>query len=185
MKSYQKLKLLKKLYLYKSIGYDYFEEPFSKSDIDSSHLPNGMDELKKIVSNCNLCPLSKQRKNTVFGEGNEKSKILFIGEGPGALEDESGRPFVGKSGELLTKIIERVLEIKRDEVYIVNIVKCRPTNNRVPLQEEADICTPYLFKQIEFIKPKIIVTLGATAYKYLTNDFKSYIPADIRPLYSE
>ncbi len=171
----QKLKLLKKLYLYRYLGYEYFEEQFSQSESEIDHLPNSIKELQSIVSGCNLCSLSKTRKNVVFGEGNIESKIIFIGEGPGMNEDNTGRPFVGKAGELLTKIIQNVLEIKREEVYIANIVKCRPPNNRVPMKEEADMCIAYLFKQIELIKPKILVTLGTTAYKYLTNDMNASI----------
>lgn len=133
-------------------------------------LPNSLEELKKIVLNCHLCDLSKTRKNVVFGEGDVDTKIMFIGEAPGATEDEMGRPFVGRAGQLLTKMIENVLEIKRDKVYIANIVKCRPPNNRVPTDDEANSCIPYLLKQIEIINPKIIVSLGATSYRYLTND---------------
>ena len=171
----QKLKLLKKLYLYKYLGYEYFEEQFSQSENEIDHLPNSINKLQNVVGSCNLCSLSKTRKNVVFGEGNHNSKIIFIGEGPGMNEDNRGRPFVGKAGELLTKIIQNVLEIKREEIYIANIVKCRPPNNRVPMKEEANLCIPYLFKQIELIKPKILVTLGATAYKYLINDLNASI----------
>ena len=180
MNTQQKLKLLKKLYLYKSIGYEYIEDEIIKNAKNDSNPvdispQNNMQELKKVVLDCNLCELSKSRKNVVFGEGAENSKILFIGEGPGAMEDEMGKPFVGNSGEMLTRIIENVLDLKREDVFIANIVKCRPPNNRVPHLDEVELCKGYLFSQIEFIKPKIIVTLGGTAYKYLTNDFKSYI----------
>jgi len=142
---------------------------FKESDLDLI-LPNDMQQLRQQALTCHLCELSKQRTNVVFGEGNEHADILFIGEGPGVNEDIQGKPFVGKSGELLTKMIENVLEIKREDVYIANIVKCRPPNNRVPSTEEAYTCRPYLFKQIELIKPKLIITLGSTAYQYLTDD---------------
>jgi DNA polymerase len=95
---------------------------------------------------------------------------MFVGEGPGATEDSMGRPFVGRSGELLTKMIENVLLIPRDDVYIANIVKCRPPANRAPLPTEAHTCQPYLLKQIALIRPKLIITLGATAYHYMTGD---------------
>ncbi len=133
-------------------------------------LPDDLEELKRIVLQCHLCDLAKTRKNVVFGEGNPHAKPMFIGEGPGATEDETGRPFVGRAGQLLTKMIENVLEIPRSEVYIANIVKCRPPNNRVPTPEEARTCIPYLFKQIEIIDPKILVALGATSYRWLTGD---------------
>ena len=162
--------LLKQLYILKEIGYKYTD--IVPSDIDENNivLPNDMSELKKIVSNCHLCELSKSRHKVVFGEGDENAELMFVGEGPGATEDSTGRPFVGRAGELLTKMIENVLYINRNEVYIANIVKCRPPGNRVPTTEEAMTCRPYLMKQIELISPKIIVTLGATAYRYLTSD---------------
>jgi DNA polymerase len=94
---------------------------------------------------------------------------MFIGEGPGEMEDKTGRPFVGRAGQLLTKIIQNVLEIKRESVYIANIAKCRPPFNRVPTIEEAEKCKPYLLKQIEIINPKILVCLGKTAFMYLLN----------------
>ncbi len=160
---------LKKLIMLKELGIEYVE-PIEKFKEPSIQLPNNIDKLKDIVLNCHLCELSKSRTNVVFGEGNINSNIIFIGEAPGATEDATGRPFVGRAGELLTKMIENVLLIPRSSVYIANIVKCRPPNNRVPTAKEALTCKPYLDKQIEIIKPKLIVALGSTAYKYLTND---------------
>ena len=160
---------LKKLLTLKELGFNFIDpiEEFKESNIE---LPNNLQSLKKIVNSCHLCQLSKSRTNVVFGEGNEKAQLMFVGEGPGATEDATGRPFVGRAGELLTKMIENVLYIKRSEVYIANIVKCRPPNNRTPTPTEALTCRPYLLKQIEIIKPKLIVALGSTAYRYLTND---------------
>ncbi len=173
MQDINRLKILKELYYYQNIGFQYIDDiHISKKETTSTNfsLPNSLLELESIVKNCHLCQLSKTRKNVVFGEGNPKATLLFIGEGPGANEDSTGKPFVGRAGELLTKIIENVLELKREDVYIANIVKCRPPGNRVPTDEEAKECSPFLLKQIELIKPSIIVTLGATAYKKLTND---------------
>ncbi|MCF6200817.1 MAG: uracil-DNA glycosylase [Hydrogenimonas sp.] len=133
-------------------------------------LPNDLGALEKIVSECRLCPLSKTRTKTVFGEGNIHASLMFVGEGPGAQEDISGRPFVGRAGDLLTKMIENAIEIPRSSVYIANIVKCRPPNNRVPTPEEAYTCLPYLMKQLEIVSPRVVVALGATAYHYLTGD---------------
>jgi DNA polymerase len=133
-------------------------------------LPSSLEALKKQALNCHLCELSKSRTHVVFGEGNEDAEILFVGEGPGATEDSTGHPFVGRAGEVLTNMIEKVLLIPRSEVYIANIVKCRPPNNRVPTVTEAHTCLPYLLKQIDAIRPRLIVTLGATAYHYLTGD---------------
>jgi len=177
MENIQDLKLLSTLYRYRALGIDYFESKkktifYDKDDFD---LPNNLDKLKDTAQKCFLCQLSKGRKNVVFGEGNPKADLMFIGEGPGAVEDEMGRPFVGRSGELLTKIIETTLELKREDLYIANIVKCRPPMNRAPTEDEAKTCLPYLLKQIELIDPKIIVTLGSTGYKYLTGDLKSSI----------
>ncbi len=161
--------LLYMLYKYQWLGTTYMN-PIEINTFTSDALPNDLETLQKIVLECHLCDLAKTRKNVVFGEGDPQAKLMFIGEGPGATEDETGRPFVGRAGQLLTKMIENVLEIKRSEVYIANIVKCRPPNNRVPTPEEVASCIPYLFKQIEIIDPKIIVALGSTSYRHLTND---------------
>jgi len=161
---------LKQLYLLKQMGVRYTDVTPSDFDPEPADLPNDLESLKEIVESCHLCDLSKSRHNVVFGEGNPEADLMFIGEGPGATEDSTGRPFVGRAGELLTKMIENVLYIPRSQVYIANIVKCRPPGNRVPTPTEAFTCRPYLLRQIEIIRPKIIVTLGATAYRYLTND---------------
>ena len=174
----QQLKLLKQLYQLKSFGYDYYDEPRSIEKVanaQSRQLPDNLDNLRNITLACHLCSLSKTRRNVVFGEGNLYAKIMFIGEGPGEMEDNTGRPFVGRAGQLLTKIIESVLEIPRSDAYIANIVKCRPPANRVPTPEEANTCKPYLLKQIEMIAPKIIVSLGATSYRYLTGELDTPI----------
>jgi DNA polymerase len=170
MKNLHNALQLKQLYLLKNIGFTYTDITPSELEADESDLPESMDGLKQMVTGCHLCELSKSRKKAVFGEGDPKAMVMFVGEGPGATEDSTGRPFVGRSGELLTKMIENVLQIPRQEVYITNIVKCRPPANRAPTESEALLCRPYLNRQIEMIGPKIIVTLGATAYKYLTND---------------
>ena len=157
------------LYKFQWLGTTYMN-PIEIKQLTPDTLPNDLEALKKIVLQCHLCDLAKTRKNVVFGEGDPKAKLMFVGEGPGATEDETGRPFVGRAGQLLTKMIENVLEMKRNQVYIANIVKCRPPNNRVPTPEEVASCIPYLFKQIEIINPKIIVALGTTSYQHLTND---------------
>lgn len=118
-----------------------------------------MEELKDVAINCNRCKLSTGRKNIVFGVGNENADIMFIGEGPGADEDTQGIPFVGKAGQLMNKAFD-VVGIEREEVYIANIVKCRPPNNRDPEQNEVLSCINYLRNQVMIVKPKIIVLLG-------------------------
>jgi DNA polymerase len=115
------------------------------------------------ICGCQKCPLGATRKNFVFGSGNPQAKILFIGEAPGADEDEQGLPFVGRAGQLLTKIIESTQTWKRDDVFICNVLKCRPPGNRTPLPEEIEQCRPYLEEQIQIIKPKLIMALGASA----------------------
>lgn len=121
-----------------------------------------MGELQVVIKDCNKCKLCKKRKNIVFGTGNESAKVMFIGEGPGADEDAQGIPFVGKAGQLMNKAFE-ILGIEREAVYIANIVKCRPPNNRDPEQDEVDGCMNYLRNQVMIVKPKIIVLLGRIA----------------------
>jgi len=170
MKNLRNALLLKQLYQLKQLGYNYTNITAYKEDELDLSLPNTLESLQKQAQNCHLCELSKSRQKVVFGEGNPHADLLFIGEAPGVTEDSSGKPFVGRSGELLTKMIENVLQISRSDVYITNIVKCRPPNNQVPTPTQAHTCQPYLLKQIALIKPKLIVTLGATAYNYLTGD---------------
>ena len=174
----QQLQLLKQLYALRAFGVEYVDEPRSieKGEVmQKSDLPSSLSALREYVLSCHLCALSKSRKHVVFGEGREDADIMFVGEGPGEMEDNTGHPFVGRAGQLLTKIIENVLEIRREEVYIANIVKCRPPANRVPTPEEANLCKPYLLKQIELVNPRIIVALGSTSYKYLTGDMQTPI----------
>ena len=118
------------------------------------------------IRSCEKCELCKNRTNTVIGRGDPKSPVMLVGEGPGADEDRLGEPFVGRAGMLLDKILASV-NIGRDSVYIANVVKCRPPNNRTPLDEEALACLPYLRAQYALAAPKIIVCLGATAAKHL------------------
>lgn len=122
------------------------------------------EELEQSIVNCNKCKLCTNRTNIVFGVGNKEADIMMIGEGPGADEDKQGEPFVGKAGQLMNKALTG-LGIKREELYIANIVKCRPPSNRVPEQDEAEACLNYLRNQVILVKPKIIVLLGSTALK--------------------
>lgn len=118
------------------------------------------------VRRCALCRLCESRKNAVPGEGSKSAKIMFIGEAPGRNEDEQGRPFVGAAGKLLTEALEEA-GLSRNEVFITNVVKCRPPNNRVPTDQERASCRPYLERQIRLINPKIICILGRTAFESL------------------
>ena len=129
-------------------------------------------EVRKELGECKRCELHRTRRTIVFGEGNEKAALMFIGEGPGYDEDVQGRPFVGKAGQLLTKIIESI-RLPREEVYIANIVKCRPPQNRNPEPDEIQCCNPFLMKQIRVIRPKIICALGTfSAQTLLKTDTK-------------
>lgn len=122
------------------------------------------EQLEAACNNCTKCKLCTNRHNVVIGTGNKNAKIMFIGEGPGADEDIQGIPFVGKAGKLMDRAFEGI-GIKREEVYIANIVKCRPPNNRNPEYEEADVCKEYLDSQIKLVNPEIIVLLGSVALK--------------------
>jgi uracil-DNA glycosylase len=123
--------------------------------------------IREDLGDCTRCVLHKQgRKQIVFGVGNPNAELLFVGEGPGADEDEQGEPFVGRSGQLLTNMI-KAMGLSRQQVYIANIVKCRPPGNRAPEREESETCSPFLMRQIAAIKPKVVVALGAVAAKTL------------------
>ena len=120
-------------------------------------------DIRAEIGDCQRCPLCQGRTQIVFGVGDPRAKILFVGEGPGAEEDRKGEPFVGRAGQLLTDIITKGMGLKRPEVYIANVVKCRPPDNRVPEPEEMAACLPFLEAQINAIRPQVIVALGATA----------------------
>jgi len=125
-----------------------------------------LQAISAAVADCRKCFLCEGRRHTVPGEGSAQAQLMFVGEGPGQVEDETGRPFVGRAGELLTQIIEAI-GLRREEVFIANAVKCRPPQNRKPLPDELGACWPYLEQQIELIRPKVIVALGATAAETL------------------
>jgi DNA polymerase len=122
--------------------------------------------VRNDIGNCTRCALSAGRNKIVFGDGDPNARIMFVGEGPGADEDAQGLPFVGRAGQLLNNMIS-AMGLKREQTYIANIVKCRPPQNRVPEPEEAHICSPFLFRQIDIIRPEVLVALGATAALYL------------------
>jgi DNA polymerase len=134
--------------------------PDKNPPIEAVEACESLDTLNACICRCEACPLGAKRIKFVFGEGSPNAQMMFIGEGPGSEEDIMGRPFVGRAGALLDKMIA-ALGMARGDVYIANIVKCRPPDNRVPTPAEAQACTRYLMKQIELIKPKVIVGLGA------------------------
>lgn len=151
-----------------------------------------LDAIRQDLGECTRCRLHEGRNHLVFGEGDPHAALVFVGEGPGKDEDLQGRPFVGKAGELLTRIIEAI-DLTREEVYIANIVKCRPPNNRDPRPDEIQTCLPFLIKQLEAIKPRIICCLGTFAAQTLLGSeerisalrgrFHAYHGAKLMPTY--
>ena len=134
---------------------------------------SGLEELRSLIGECKRCPLHKGRKNLVFGEGNSRARLVFVGEAPGREEDIMGRPFVGEAGRLLTRIIENGMGLKREDVYICNVIKCRPPQNRDPEPREVAACLPFLKRQLEIIAPEVICILGRVAAQALLGkDFK-------------
>ena len=126
--------------------------------------PETLEEIRADLGDCRRCKLAGGRKTIVFGEGNPHAELVFVGEGPGADEDEQGLPFVGRAGQLLNRMIQ-MIDMKRQEVYICNVVKCRPPGNRTPEKDEIETCSPFLFRQLETIQPRLICCLGAPAVK--------------------
>jgi len=122
--------------------------------------------IQEDIGDCTRCALHKGRNKIVFGDGDADARLMFVGEGPGADEDAQGLPFVGRAGQLLNNMIS-AMGLKREQVYIANVVKCRPPQNRTPEPDEANTCSPFLFQQIDVIRPEVIVALGATAATYL------------------
>ncbi len=157
-----------------SIGAGVIHEPspsYGSPDISQSDMVS-LEKIQSELGNCQRCKLHRTRRTIVFGEGNRKARLMLIGEGPGYDEDIQGRPFVGKAGQLLTKILQSV-DIKREEVYITNIIKCRPPQNRNPEPDEIESCRPFLFDQIRAIEPKVICALGTfSAQTLLKTDVK-------------
>jgi DNA polymerase len=126
-----------------------------------------LESLRRAVAACTACPLSRTRTQTVFGDGAARARVMFIGEAPGEVEDREGLPFVGPAGALLSDIIRKGMGLRREEVAIANVLKCRPPSNRDPLPEEQELCTPFLDRQIELVAPEILVLLGRHAAQHV------------------
>jgi DNA polymerase len=141
------------------------EEPEPKTPVAA--IAGGLSVVRDELGDCTRCKLCKGRKNIVFGEGDPDAVLVFVGEGPGQEEDQQGRPFVGAAGQLLTDIIVKGMKLNREDVYICNIVKCRPPDNRNPEPDEIEACEPFLVKQLQAIRPKMIIALGNVAVKTL------------------
>ena len=178
MKNLHNALLLKHLYQLKNLGYKYTSiMPYQEKEPDFT-LPNTFEALKKQAMECHLCTLSKSRQKVVFGEGNVNADLMIVGDTPSNSDDSAGKIFTGRTGDTLTRMIENVLGLKRSDVYITNILKCRALDSEAPSPMDAHTCHPYLLKEIELIKPKLIITFGEMAYRYLTGDDSTL--ADIR-----
>ncbi|HEV2484263.1 MAG TPA: uracil-DNA glycosylase [Terracidiphilus sp.] len=134
--------------------------------VPASDRAAALQMIREEIGDCTRCALHKGRNKLVFADGDPNARLMFVGEGPGADEDAQGLPFVGRAGQLLNNMIA-AMGLKREEVYIANVVKCRPPGNRTPEPEEANTCTPFLFRQIDVVRPQVLVALGATAATYL------------------
>lgn len=126
-----------------------------------------LDEIRAVLGDCRLCPLCETRKNIVFGMGNPRARVVLVGEAPGATEDEQGLPFVGRAGELLDRMLVERTGVRREDVYIANVLKCRPPGNRDPHPSEVELCAPYLREQIRSIWPDVIMTMGNPATRFI------------------
>lgn len=169
MKSYQNLILLQNLYRLKSLGFNY-TDPFSVNEKTTNEIPNTIEELAKNISSCHLCDLSKSRTQSMNGFGNTNADLMIIDFSVSSNDDTKNSYYSGRSGEVLTKMIENVLELSVNSVYFTHAVKCKPLNSNIPSSSEWNSCKPYLFAQIEFVKPKVIVTLGQEAYTKVTSE---------------
>ncbi len=149
--------------------YGMIDDSFISTSRNLDFFQESLDSFKALIENCELCNLSLTRNKFVFGSGDSNADLLLIGEGPGEEEDSKGEPFVGKAGKLLDKILKSIGYTRDDNVFIANIIKCRPPENRNPLPSEVEKCTPYLIKQINLINPKLIVALGKVAGQTLIN----------------
>jgi len=170
MKNLKNALLLKQLYQLKQLGYNYTSVNIFKEEEPDLTLPNTLESLEKQAQECHLCELSKSRQKVVFGEGSLTATVMIVGDAPSNSDDSAGKVFTGRSGELLTKMLENVLGLTRQEVYITNVLKCRALDTQSPSPTFAHTCHPYLLKQIELIQPKIIIAFGELAYQYLTGD---------------
>ena len=171
MNSYQNLALLENLYRLKALGFNYVD-PINpnKDQSQTSSLPNSYETLNNTINGCHLCDLSKSRTQSMTGFGSTHPKVLFLDAFVSSAEDESNTYYAGRSGAMLRDMIEKVLNLALDNVYITHAVKCKPFGFQQPSSSECSSCSPYLHKQIEILSPKVIVTLGEDAYRLLTHD---------------
>ncbi len=173
MKNLKNALLLKHLYSLKELGYRYTSLKPYKIEEPNLAIPNSMDSIKERATNCELCKLSQHRKRVVWGEGNPNATVMFVGDAPSNSDENIGKVFTSRAGETLNKMIVNVLGLQREAVYLTNVLKCRPIDTINPSPTYAHTCHPYLLKEIESVKPKIVVAFGDMAYYYLTGDDRS------------
>lgn len=169
MKSFQNLILLQNLYRLKAIGFDYIDH-FNINEKTDYKRPSTLDELSKNISNCHLCDLSKSRTQSMYGFGNKNANLVIIDYLVSQAQDATNNYYVGRSGEVLKNMIEKVIGISMNDVYLTHAIKCKPLQSNKPSPSEWNSCKDYLFSQLEFIQPKVIVTIGEDAYSHLTGD---------------
>lgn len=169
LKSYQNLVLLQNLYRLKAIGFEYIEH-FNINDKTNYEAANTLEALSKNITSCHLCDLSKSRTQSMSGYGNKSAKLVIIDYNVSQAQDSTNTYYAGRSGETLKNMIEKVIHLNIEDVYITHAVKCKPLQSNKPSSSEYNSCKNYLFSQLKFIKPKVIVTLGEDAYTHLTGD---------------
>jgi len=168
--SFQNLALLENLYRLKSLGYSFVDPITPNLQTPLNSLPDSLGEINQNIAQCFLCDLSKSRRQSMSGYGNIKAQLMFVDAYVSAAEDESAEYYVGRSGVMLRDMIEKVLNLKIEEVFFTHAVKCKPFGFQNPSPSECSSCAPFLSKQIELIKPRIIIPLGADAYRILSGD---------------
>ena len=169
MKSYQNLVLLQNLYRLKAIGFEYIEH-FNINDKTNYETPHTLQALSQNIASCHLCDLSKSRTQSMSGYGNENAELFIIDYSVSQAQDNSNTYYAGRSGESLKNMIEKVIHVSVEDVFVTHAIKCKPLQSNKPSPSEFNSCKNYLFSQLEFIKPKVIVTLGEDAYTHITGD---------------
>jgi len=169
MRSYQNLLMLQNLYRLKSVGFEYID-PIVINHKNDGDLPGDMNALHQLITKCHLCDLSKSRTQSLSGIGNINADVMIIDAYVSIAEDQSAQYYQGRSGQSLQKMIENVLRLRVQDVFYTHAVKCKPLGTQTPSNSEIQSCKPYLFKQIELIRPKVIIALGEEIYRMLTHD---------------
>lgn len=167
--SFQNLILLQNLYRIKALGFEY-SNPFSINETNLSTIPKNLEDLTNQITTCHLCDLSKSRSQSMVGYGNKNTDLMIIDFSVSSNEDSQNSYYIGRSGEILTKMCQNILELDIKNIYFTHLVKCKPLSSNIPSLSECESCKPYLLSQIEFIKPKIIVTLGKDTYENFTGE---------------